>query len=398
MNQTNAATDALQSERLVALDAYRGFVMLMMASAGLGFSDMAHRFPDSPYWRFLAYEFSHVEWVGCALWDLIQPAFMFMVGVSMPFSYARRERAGDSFRRRLGHAVYRSVVLTALGVFLYSNGQSQTNFIFPNVLAQIGLGYAWVFFTLGRPLGVQLGVASAILVGYWALFFLYPPPAADFDFARVNAGPEAVLDGIFAHWSKNANLASDFDVWFLNLFPRAKRFEFNGGGYQTLNFVPSMATMIFGVIAGELLRGERTPERKLTLLLAGGAVLLVLGTIAGTTVCPIVKRIWTPSWALLSGGWVVWFLAAFYWLVDIRGWRRAVFPLVVVGMNSIAIYLMDSLLRGWLLGSIGTHLGPVGRRWLFEGTCGPLFEHLALLGAFWLICYWMYRQRIFVRI
>lgn len=386
--------DLTKAERLVSLDAFRGFTMLAMASGGLGLSRVAEHFPDSQLWSFLDYQSSHVHWVGCAAWDLIQPAFMFMVGASMPYSYGRRKEEGDSFLRLFGHAIFRAFVLTALGVFLYSNGARQTNFIFPNVLAQIGLGYAFVFLVVGRRPWLQLLAVVGILSGYWFLFYQHPLPGPGFDFSSVGVEKTDMLPGLFAHWSKNVNFASAFDQRFLNWFPRAEPFHFNGGGYQTLNFVPSMATMIFGVMAGELLRSTRTSNQKLARLWSGGLVLLSLGVVAGVTVCPIVKRIWTPSWALFSGGWVVWFLAAFYWLVDIQGWKRLAFPLVVVGMNSLVIYMMDSLAKGWVAQSLKTHLGTS----IFSGTFGPLVEQSAILATFWLVCLWLYRQRIFVRI
>jgi predicted acyltransferase len=116
--------------------------------------------------------------------------------------------------------------------------------------------------------------------------------------------------------------------------------------------------------------------------------------VAGFTVCPIVKRIWTPSWALFSGGLVVWFLAAFYWLIDVVGYKRWAQFLIVVGMNSIAIYLMSQLLRPWVTGVLKTHLGAN----LFSGNFGPVVRDSLTLLVFWLICWWMYRRKIFLRI
>src|SRR5262249_35167371 len=125
-------------ERLTSLDAYRGFIMLVMASAGFGFPAVAKQFPDSLAWKFLGYEFDHVAWLGCSFWDLIQPSFMFMVGVAMPYSFASRQAKGHGRWRNAGHVLWRSFVLIALAVFLTSNRAPQTRFLFTNVLAQIG--------------------------------------------------------------------------------------------------------------------------------------------------------------------------------------------------------------------------------------------------------------------
>jgi predicted acyltransferase len=404
--------------RLVSLDAYRGAIMLFMASGGLALPAVAANFPDDPTWQFLAFNTDHVPWVGCSLWDLIQPSFMFMVGVAMPYSIASRRAKGDSERKIVLHVLYRALVLVLLGVFLSSNWSRRTNFTFVNVLSQIGLGYAFLYLLLGRGPRVQIATLAGILFGYWLLFFLWPLPEPGFDYAGVGwkDGWQG-LPGWFAHWDMNTNAAAAFDNWFLNLFPRTEPFRFNEGGYQTLNFVPSLATMILGLMAGEMLRSPRGKWHKLGWLLLAGAVCLGLGWVAGEWVCPIVKRIWTPSWVLYSAGWTFWMLAGFFWVLDIHGWRGWAFPLVVVGMNSIAMYGMAQLLKGWVRSTLQIHLGPlalpglthvvrpllammnvsVDPVWLND-TFGPVTQSAAVLAVLWLVCLWMYRRGIFLRI
>ena len=148
--------------RLRSVDAYRGLVMLAMASGGIA---TFGRLPgsDEGGWsiplELSLQQFEHVQWRGSVFWDLIQPSFMFLVGVAMPFSYSRRRARGDGWPRLFGHALVRSLVLVALAVFLASNGSRQTNYSFTNVLGQIGLGYIFVFLVLGRPPAVQLAAA-----------------------------------------------------------------------------------------------------------------------------------------------------------------------------------------------------------------------------------------------
>jgi predicted acyltransferase len=445
-----APTAPERSERLVSLDAYRGFVMLAMVSAGLGIPSVVRTlatqareaglasYPGQKLWEFLAYQADHVGWVGCGFWDMIQPSFMFMVGVAMPYSFASRTAKGATRRDNIIHVAVRSVILIFLGVFLSSNGARQTNYTFVNVLSQIGLGYAVVYLFLGRGRLLQLAGAAAILVGYAAPFALYPLPPADFDYAKVGVKAEdhAVFnDPYAAHWNKNSNVAHDADLWFLNLFPqreredpatgeKVRRFFFNDGGYQTLNFVPSIATMLFGLMAGEWLRTRRPKWRKATGLFVAGLLFLAAGLAIDHTIwpdwladgaarlasalgasaspffertwtlCPIVKRIWTPSWAVFSTGWTLLMLAGFFWVIDIWGWRRWAFPLVVVGMNSIAMYCMAQLMKGWVRGTLKTHIGQN----IFTGTYGPMIDAFAVLLVLWLVCLWMYRKKIFVRI
>lgn len=356
-----------------------------------------------------------------SFWDLIQPSFMFMVGVAMPYSYGRRAEQGESFLRMFGHVLARSVVLILLGVFLSSNGAQETNFTFVNVLTQIGLGYLFVFLLLGRGLALQLLAAAAILAGYWHFFYSFPLPPAGFDYSAVGVpGDVPIFEGLFAHWNMNANAASDADLTLLNWFHRSEPFLFNRGGYQTLNFVPSIATMLFGLMAGELMRSSATPAAKFNYLTLAGALLFAAGWAAGMTVCPVVKRIWSPSRALFSSGWTCWMLAAFYWVIDIKGYRRWAFPLVVVGMNSIAMYVMAQLIKPWTWQTLNTHLGwgialfkqqflsqlASFQSWLptaisqplFDGTFLPIFKEVSILVALWLVCLWLYRQRLFVRI
>lgn len=390
-------------ERLVSLDAYRGLTMLAMASGGLGLHRVAENLHaagnDSPLWRFLGYQFEHVEWVGCSAWDLIQPSFMFMVGVAMAYSCASRQAAGQTYAQMLRHAIVRSIVLVLLGVFLRSNGREQTYFTFEDVLSQIGLGYVFLFLLWNRPKWVQFAAAFGILAGYWCVFYFYPLPPADFDYATVGVGSDwPHLQGVAAHWDKNTHAAAAFEQWFLNLFPRAKPFVFNGGGYLTLSFIPSLATMIFGLLSGELLRSSRSSGWKFWTLVFVGVAGLAAGLALQTTgLCPIVKRIWTPSWTLFSTGWTCLILAGFFGVVDVLGFRKWTFPLVVVGMNSITIYVMAGLSKGWLERTIRTHVGS-GVFDFLGSDYEPFLVQLWILLAMWLICYWLYRQRIFIRI
>ncbi|MDO8541568.1 MAG: hypothetical protein Q7S40_14110 [Opitutaceae bacterium] len=379
---TAGAAVAAPPARLVSLDVYRGFIMFVLAAHGFGLAKEAANHPGSVVWQFLAYQFDHVAWRGCGFWDLIQPAFMFMVGVAIPYSYASRKARGDSDGKIILHSLWRSLVLIVLAVFLASQSGTQTNWRFTNVLGQIGLGYTAVMLLRGRGVKTQLLALAGILIGYWLLFALYPASGSDFG----------------SHWALRANAAHRFDVWFLNLFPGAKPFVSQDGGYQTLNFIPSMGTMLLGLMAGETLRSTLTDRAKLQRILGAAAVCFVLGIAADPsilpgvnaswTLCPIVKRIWTPSWTLFSAGWTLTLLGAFYWSIDMKGWRRWTFPFVVVGMNSIAIYLMGQLMGGWVRGQLRIHFG----------ITHQIASAVAVAVVFWCICYWMYRRKIFLRI
>ncbi len=272
------AAAPLPSQRLVSLDTYRGLTMFAMASGGIGLRQVALQFPDSPVWRAIGYQTEHVPWVGCSVWDMIQPSFMFIVGVAMIFSCTSRVQHGQSWGRMAWHAVWRSLVLILLGIFLRSAYTPRTNFMFEDVLTQIGLGYFFLFLLWDKRPAVQFGAAIAILAADWLLFYAYPVPPADFDYASVGVPADwQHLTGIAAHWDMNTNAAAAFDRWWMNLFPRESPFVGGPGGYQTLNFIPALATMIFGLLAGRLLQSGLSPWRKVLWLVVGGVVGVALG-------------------------------------------------------------------------------------------------------------------------
>lgn len=386
--------------RISSVDAYRGFVMFLMMAEVLEFGHVSKVLPESSFWAFLAYHQDHVEWVGCSLHDLIQPSFSFLVGVALPYSIASRMAKGQNFGAMFGHTLQRSLILIFLGIFLRSMHREQTNFTFEDTLTQIGLGYPLLFWLGFRTFRTQLIALTTILVGYWVFFAIYPLPAANFDYTAVGvtANWEHNLTGFAAHWNKNTNAAWAFDQWFMNLFPREKVFVRNGGGYSTLSFLPTLGTMILGLLAGQWLKSDSTPSEKMKRFLILGISLLAIGSLLNWTgICPNVKRIWTPTWVLFSGGCCFVLLALFYWLVDIQGYRKAFFWLIIIGMNSIAAYVISHTIVEFIHHSIQIHISPT-----YDHTFGLTYESLVRGGLIllveWLILHWMHRNRIFIRI
>ena len=396
MNKTVASVN---QQRNVAVDAYRGLVMLLMMGEVLRFSAIARAFPASHFWQFLAYCQTHVEWSGMSLHDTIQPSFTFLVGVALPYSIRSRQRKGDSFKFMLGHTIWRSFILVALGIFLRSMESPMTNFTFEDTLTQIGLGYTFAFLLTYLLPRWQWSALAAILFAYWLAWALYPAPGPNFPYASVGVPAEwhHLYSGFASHWNKNSNFGQAFDVWFLNLFPRPSRFLYNAGGYLTLSFIPTLGTMLLGVAAGRwfLASAPKIPLRKFmvaaVLLMAAGLLFHFTG------ICPIVKRVWTPSWTLFSGGVCFLFLAAFSWVVDVRKHRGIAFPLVVVGMNSIAAYLIAHLCEEFVESSFRINLGLRALN-VFGAALEPLVLGALTLGVYWLMLFWMYRKKIYIRI
>lgn len=298
------------------------------------------------------------------------------------------------------HACWRALILVMLGIFLRSAGADRTNWTFEDTLTQIGLGYPLLFWLGTKSMRAQLIGLGVILTGYWAAWALFPLPAENYDFAAAGARSGSVhnASGFAAHWNIHTNIGAAFDRWFLNLFPRDAPFVANEGGYLTLNFIPTLGTMILGLFAGKWLRMDIPPRQKISRMATAGILLVATGLILhGAGLCPLVKRVWTPSWTLFSGGMCFLILAGFYSVIDWRQYRRWDFPLRVVGMNAIAAYLMSWLAMGFIAKTLQTHLGQRTFN-IFGSGYAPLVEGTLTLAIVWGILFWMFRRKLFLKI
>lgn len=346
--------------RLASLDAFRGFIMIILAANGFGWRHLA----KNPDFSWIAAQFEHVPWTGLVFWDLIQPAFMFMVGVAMPFSVARRMAEGATTSQLLRHVAWRSLMLIVLSNVLMSVSAGRLHFQLINVLSQIAFTYLLSFLILLLPFRWQVASAVAILGLHSLLFFLYP--------------------GSTGAFSQADNIGARIDQFF--------HLKYNGF-YVTINFLTETGTTLFGVWTGLLLRRHDSPRRRMQVL--GGAALACFAAgWALTPLVPMVKRIWTASFTLFSTGWVLLMLLAFYYLVDVRGWRKPVFPLIVVGMNSIFIYSLSIVLAGWLDRAVAVFTF----RWQFIGTLAPVAQASTVVLVMWYLCYWLYQRKIFFKL
>lgn len=401
---TLPSTDSVP-RRMESIDIYRGMVMFLMLAEVLHLNELKnHKEGLSPWiqqvFDWISFHTSHVEWAGCSLHDMIQPSFSFLVGVSLAFSYVKRTSQGQSWNHMLWHAIARSCILIGLGIFLRSLGKSQTNFTFDDTLTQIGMGYLFLFLCAPySPRWIALAV-TAVLLGYWGAFALYPLPAADFPYEQVGvpaAWPEHYT-GFASHWNKNSNLAWAFDTWWMNLFPREAVFTHSSGGYCTLSFIPTLGTMLLGLLAGKWLQKDWTFGTR-TLWMLGSAVACIGAAwiLDQQGICPNVKRIWTPSWTLWSGGICLVWLWALHGLCDVAGQSRWGFFWKVIGANSIVAYVMSWTLEGPTHAALDRHFGWLLDRLVSE-TARPFWVGAITLLIFWLILRWLHRQKVYVRI
>ena len=388
------------TERVAGIDAYRGLVMLLMMAEVLHLARVAEAFPDSAVWTWLGFHQTHAAWTGVSIHDLIQPSFSFLVGVAIPFSIASRLRRGQGKVRLTLHAVWRAVVLVLLGVMLRSVGRGQTYWTFEDTLSQIGLGYLPLFLIALAPGWLAWISIGIILTGYWGAFVMHPLPADHIyhDPQTRELIPLAGAAGLEAHFNNPSNLAQTFDRWFLNLFPRAEAWTGHPGGYATLSFIPTLATMLFGLIAGRWLQLRKSAATKLGRLVGLGLLALAAGWgLDWANICPIVKRVWTPAWTLYSAGWCLVALAAFYLVCDAIGFKIWAWPLRIIGANSIVAYVIAHLWEGFFASTIETHFG-AGLYDAFGPGYAPLVRGGLVLAAYFGVLWWLYHRRIFIKV
>ncbi len=408
-SQPNASTPidatAPSTARRESIDIYRGMVMFLMLAEVLHLDQLSQHGEGLSPWlqqlfEWISFHTSHVEWSGCSLHDMIQPSFSFLVGTSLAFSYTKRLVHGQSWSAMLRHAIVRSLILIFLGIFLRSLGRPQTNFTFDDTLTQIGLGY-WLLF-LCAPLAPRWlwGVVAVLLLAYWGAFVAYPLPGPDFPYEQVGvpvAWPEHYT-GFASHWNKNSNLAWAFDTWWMNLFSRESPFLFSPGGYCTLSFLPTLGTMLLGLIAGKWLQWNCSfAKRTASMVSAGILCMAVAWLLDQQALCPIVKRIWTPSWTLWSGGLCFLWLWMLHAVCDVGRIQLWGYFWAVIGANSIAAYVMSWTLEGPIQEAIERHFGWMLDR-IINDSLRPFLLGALTLTLFWLILRWMMRQRIFIRI
>jgi len=351
------------AQRYLALDAYRGFIMLVLVSGGFGLAELAQR---RPAFTGVANQFEHMPWEWIRFWDLIQPAFMFMVGVAMPFALARRMEQGAGQRQLFWHVVARSCRLILMSQILMSIGSNKLHFQLINVLAQIGITYFLCYLIMQLRFRWQAVIAVLLLAGHWALFVAFPGTEGPFLSKTTNIG--AVIDTfVFGHPNP--------DDWV------------------NINFITSTVTTLFGVWTGQLLQSRRSHREKMRIIAISAVACLALGLIIHPW-NPIIKRICTTSFTLYSTGWILLMLLAFYWLIEVQGYRKWTFPLVVIGANSIFIYSVANVLRGELDRAVGVFT----LHYAWFGDFAPVAQSCTVLLVMWYLCYWLYKRKIFLKL
>jgi predicted acyltransferase len=381
MNAMNADANAAPAEgraekssgRLMSLDALRGFDMFWIVGA----EEIVHalrKISEAGVPRFLAAQMSHKDWAGFAFYDLIFPMFVFIVGVSLVFSLGKlieKEGRASACKRLL----QRAAMLYILGIFYYGGfGTPFEKIRLLGVLQRIALCYlfAGLVFCFFKTRG-RIVVCLSLLLGYWALMTFVPVP-------EVGAG----------NFVEGKNLANYVDKQYLPL----RKWDGDHDPEGLLSTLPAIAGCLLGVFAGGILKNGSIPAAKKTVyLLAGGVILLALGW-TWNLQFPVIKKLWTSSFVLVSGGYSCLLLAAFYQVVDVWKWQSWAQPFVWIGMNPITIYMAHNLVD---FNAVAQRFvgGDLNR---YFGVYGPMVVACAVsLLTFW-FCWFLYRRKIFLRV
>ncbi len=357
--------------RLLSLDFFRGLTMFLLIA------EFAHLFPyllmpefEGKIINAIGIQLHHCEWEGLHFWDLIQPFFMFIVGVAMPLSFAKRAAKGDSRHSIIYHVLKRSALLLVLGWALYCIDPGKIVFRFQNVLAQLSVTYLLAFLVMKKPAWFQISFSISLLILTEALYRFFSIEGFDQPFMA----------------------GHNFGAW-VNLQISG---ETGAGNWAMFNAIPTTAHTIWGVLAGQLLISSRSEKNKLARLVFFGVAALILGY-ALSPISPIIKRISTSTFVLASGGWTLLVLAFSYWLIDMKKYQKGVLFFSVVGMNPLFIYLFAHVGGAVLIRKIIYPFSHGLFAWTSDWMAN-IITGLLTLFILWYICYWLYKRKIFFRI
>jgi predicted acyltransferase len=368
----------LASPRLVSLDAFRGAtiaLMVLVNNAGDG--------------RHTYAPLEHAAWHGWTLTDVVFPSFLWIVGVAITLSLANRMAAGASRASLLKQVFRRALILYALGLLVYAFPKFDLSTLrVLGVLQRIAICYLIAAFTyLFTGIRTQIACIVALLAGYWVIMTMMPVPG--YGAGRLD------VEGNFAHYIDSLVLGR-------HNYAQTKTWDPEG----IVSTLPAIATALLGIMAGHVLRMKRSLGHRTVFMILAGAVLIALGLICNMWL-PINKKLWTSSFSLFMAGLDFAIMAVFVFIVDIRGYHRAVKPLVIMGMNAIAVYMASELLDEALAAvHVGSGTATTLRAWLFQHLFAPLAfpVNASLLYAIsyvllmYLIAYVMYRRKWFLRV
>jgi predicted acyltransferase len=372
---TQTRISQFTTTRVLSLDVMRGLIMLLLCAESCHlYLALSNLEPGQPF-AFIVNQFFHHPWHGLRFWDLVQPAFMLMAGSALYISYSRKLEKGISWRKNLNHVLWRSLKLFLFGVALHCVYADKIVWELWNVLTQLSFTTIIAYLIINKSFKWQLAFSVFLLVLTELLYRLILIPGFDQPF-------------VHSH-----NFGAYMDTLLMG--------KINNDGWVAINVLPTAAHTIWGVLAGKLLVAKQSTAHKIKTLLLYGIIGLLIGyTLDLSGITPIIKRISTSSFALVSGGWVLLILAFIFWLVDVKKNSKYAWLFTVMGMNAIFIYLFfETVGVQWVNGTVGIFTGDLLRSLLeMPEKTAAIVTALAALALQWSLCYWLYKRKIFFKL
>ncbi|MCX6222671.1 MAG: DUF5009 domain-containing protein [Bacteroidia bacterium] len=365
MNDTTPLNQ--EQNRVLSIDFFRGFTMFLLVTGISGiFVELVKAGKGEAIIALIDTQFDHGVWYELYFWDLIQPFFMFIVGVAMPFSMAKRMARGETWKKSFYHALTRSFWLLVLGFML---GATDKTYSLTNILPQLSFAYLVAFLLIRKDIKWQLLVSFAMILLSDLLYRYWP----------VEGFNQLTPDHNFGAW---------FDLATVG--------HLNPNHWVTFNAIPTSAHVIWGVIVGKLLMKDWSPNKKILTLLITGLTGVIIGYSMDPFI-PVIERISTSSYVIVSGGWALVVMSISYWLVDVMNFRKVPTFFAIFGMNPIFIYIFASLGGGRLLNRMAVPF--TSRLFFWSGEIAiNMITIIVVAAMFWYITYFLYKRKIFFKL
>ncbi|MBT3384617.1 MAG: DUF5009 domain-containing protein [Prolixibacteraceae bacterium] len=355
-----------EQNRIFSIDFFRGFTMFLLIGGLGGMFGKLDPANNSPVINFIQQQLTHVPWEGLRFWDLIQPFFMFIVGVAMPFSLTRRWAKGDSWKKTLYHVLTRCLYLLLIG---WAISSSATTSNFNNVMAQLSVTYLIAFLIMRKQIKWQLIISFALILVSDLLYRYWP------------------VEGFNQPFVAGQNFGSWTDMMLTG--------SLEHGNWVPFNAIPTSAHTIWGVLTGMILMKDWTHQKKILTLLIAGTIGVIIGY-AMNPFIPIIKHICTSSFIIVSGGWCLIGMAISYWLIDILNFKKVPMFFAVFGMNPLFIYLMAGSFKRFFSGLVDPFIYRIFS-WTNEVVL-IIISTLLVAAMLWYVCYFLYKKKIFIRL
>jgi predicted acyltransferase len=363
-----------KSERLISLDVMRGLIMILLAA------ESAQLYKSLLDWQLpcilhsLVEQFFHHPWHGLRFWDLVQPAFMTIAGTAMYLSYIQKSKKGISWKQNFKHIALRCLKLFFFGVLLHCVYAGRPVWELWNVLTQLAVTSFIAYLIIRKSSGFQM-IVSLLLIALTDLLYKF-----------------VTIPGFSLPYTEFYNFGAYMDIVLMK--------KLNPDGWVAINFIPTAAHTIWGVLIGKTLIGGKTTRTKLLTLLIAGLSFLAIGYgLDALNIIPIIKRISTGSFVYVSGGWIILIFAFLYWFIDLKQNYKWAWITTVVGMNAIFIYLFfETVGVQWVNPTIGIFVkGFCG--WIqLSGPVQNVTHSLVVLISEWYLCYWLFKKKIYFKL